>query len=60
MLFRSGEIDEERDTGEILEDDAGDDEGDFVFAGGFCIVGGEVFDVIFGDFFSIAIPDEGF
>ena len=35
-----GEVNKEGDAGEVLEDDAGDDEGDFVFAGGFGVVGG--------------------
>jgi hypothetical protein len=54
-----GKIDEERDAGEILEDDTGDDEGDFIFAGGFGAVVGEVGDVFFGDFEAVIIAEEG-
>jgi hypothetical protein len=40
-----GEVDEEWDAGEVLEDDACDDEGDFEIAGGFGVVVCEVGDV---------------
>ena len=55
-----GEIDNEGDAGEILKDDAGDGEGDFIIAGGFGIPVGEVFDVGLGDFPTIKIAEEGF
>ena len=55
-----GEIDEQRHASEILQHDAGDDEGDFVIAGGFRVVVREVVDVPVGNFQSVVIAEQGF
>ena len=55
-----GEIDEQRHAGEVLEDDAGDDEGDFIVAGSLGVVVGEVGDVLFGDLEAVVVAEEGF
>ena len=55
-----GEIDEQRHAGEILEDDAGDDEGDFIITGSLGVVVGEVGDVLFRDFQTVVIAEKGF
>jgi hypothetical protein len=54
-----GEIDEEWDAGEILEDDAGNDEGDFIVTGGLGVVVREVGDVFFRDFEAVVVAEEG-
>ena len=53
-----GEIDEERHAGEVLEHDAGDDEGDFIVAGRLGVVVGEVGDVLFRDFEPVLVAEE--
>ena len=55
-----GEIDEQRHAGEVLEHDAGDDEGDFIIAGGLGVVVGEVLDVLVGNFESVVVAEQGF
>ena len=55
-----GEIDEEGDAGEVLEDDASDDEGDFDGSGGVGVPVGESADVFFADAFSVAIAEDAF
>ena len=59
-VAHGGDIDEQRHAGEILEDDAGDGEGDFILAGGFGVVVGEVFDVGLGDFAAVHAAEDGF
>ena len=54
-----GEVHDEGDAGEVLEDDAGDGEGDFVGAGGAGFPVGEVADVLLGDFLSVEVAQEG-
>jgi hypothetical protein len=50
-----GEIDQERDAGEILQDDARDDEGNFVGDGRLRVPVGQRADVVFADPFSVEI-----
>ena len=54
------EIDEERDAGEVLEDDSSDGEGDFDLGGRFRVPIGEVFDVFLADFDPVAVAQNGF
>ena len=53
------EIYEKRHTGEILEHDAGDDEGDFIIAGGFRVVVCEVVDVLVGNLEAVVVAEQG-
>lgn len=55
-----GEVDDEGNAGEVLQNDAGDGEGDFIIAGGFGVPGGEIFNVRLGDFPTVEIAEEGF
>ena len=55
-----GEIDEQRHAGEVLEHDAGDDEGDFEIAGSLGVVVGEVLDVLVGDLEAVVVAEQGF
>ena len=57
-IAHGGGVDEERDTGEILEDDTGDGEGDFVFTGVLGVVRREVPDVGFGDLASVHVAQD--
>ena len=53
-------VHEQRHTGEVLEDDAGDDEGDFLVGG---LLGGPVrqgFDALGRDAFAVAVPQDAF
>jgi hypothetical protein len=55
-----GEVDEQGDAGEVLKDDAGDDERDFSvdrFGG---VPGSEGANVLFGDGDAVAITEDGF
>ena len=60
MNFRAHgrEVDEQRHASEVLQDDAGDDKRDFIIARGRGGVASEVFDILLGHFFAIAIPHE--
>jgi hypothetical protein len=55
-----GEVDEQGDAGEILEDDAGDDERDFSVDGFGGVPGSEGADVLFGDGNAVAVTEDGF
>jgi hypothetical protein len=54
------EVDDEGDAGEVLQDDAGDGEGDLVVAGRFGVPVREVFDIGLGDFEAVEVAEEGF
>ena len=54
------QIDEERHAGEVLEDDAGDNEGNFLRGGFLGIPRGQRADVFLTDFASVAIAQNGF
>src|SRR5262249_29221846 len=56
----SRKVDEQRNASKILQDDAGDDEGNFFSAGGVGFPISERADVLFGDAFSIAVAQNGF
>jgi hypothetical protein len=55
-----GEVHEERHTGEVLQHDAGDDEGDLLGAGGLGLPGGEIAHGALGDALAVAVAQEGF
>jgi threonine efflux protein len=56
-----GEIDEQRHAGEVLQHDAGDDEGDLVIAGRLGVVVGEVFRrPCVGDLEAVVVAEQGF
>ena len=54
------EVDEEGDASEVLEDDAGDDERNFIVSRVGGVPVGEIADIAFRDLFPVAVPDEGF
>jgi len=56
----AGQVHQKGDAGEILEDDAGDDERNFLGAGGVGLPLGEFADVGFGHFLAVAIAQDGF
>ena len=53
-----GDIDKQRNTGEVLKNDPRDGERDFVFAGSFRIPAGKVFDIVFADFAAVHIAED--
>src|SRR6185437_5295287 len=55
-----GEVHQQRNAGEILQNNAGDDEGNFLGALGSGFPIGELAHAGFGDFFAIAIAQHGF
>ncbi len=55
-----GEVHKEGHSGEVLEDDAGNDEGDFFGAFGIRLPGGEGAHVVFGDALAVAVAQDGF
>jgi hypothetical protein len=55
-----GEVDQERNAGEVLENDASDDERNFGVDGFSGVPVGERADVVFGDGDAIAITQDGF
>ena len=55
-----GEIHQERNAGEILEHDAGDDEGNFLLGGRLGVPRGQSFDVLLGHFLAVAIAEHRF
>ena len=55
-----GEIHHERHAGEILQDDARDNERNFRIRRGFCVPIRECLDIFASDFFPIAVPHHGF
>ena len=59
-VAHGGEVDEERDAGEVLEDDAGDGEGDFLGGGLLGVPAGEVFDIAGGGLQTVAMAEDGF
>jgi hypothetical protein len=59
-IAHSGEIHNEWDTCEILKDDTGNGEGHFIASWVSGVPVGEVFDILFGDFSSVAVAEEGF
>ena len=58
-VAHGGEIDEERDAGEILQHDASDDEGNFIGNGRLGVPVGEGLDVVFADALSVEIAQHG-
>ena len=55
-----GEIDQQRHAGEVLQDDAGHDEGNFLVRGRLGVPIGQGLDVLLGDFFAVAIAEHRF
>jgi hypothetical protein len=59
-IAHGGEVDKERDAGEVLQDDAGNGEGDFFGRGLSGVPTGEVFDIAGTGLKAVAMPKDGF
>ena len=59
-ITHRGHIHQQRNTGEILQNDPGDSERDLVIAGRLRIPAGEIRNIVFGDLFPIAVAQDGF
>jgi hypothetical protein len=59
-ITHGGKVDKERDAGEVLQDDAGNGEGNFFGGGLLGIPAGEVFDIPGTGLKAVAVPKDGF
>jgi len=59
-IAHGSEVDKERDTGEVLQDDAGNGEGNFFGRGLLGVPAGEVFDIAGTGLKAVAVSKDGF
>jgi len=59
-IAHGSEVDKERDTGEVLQDDAGNGEGNFFGRGLLGVPAGEVFDIAGTGLKAVTVPKDRF